>query len=198
MADKMTRRDARWLLGAYKKATDDGDGLFSVPAALVLCAETKTPVPQWLAEQSADRVVDALAAGLPRLRGRSSNPIARRLQDNVDSRRYLVAETARGTRTFLKSEGKRVRASSDLEDQTLAETYRWCYEDLRTNDLMYEWVSRQLAGTRAQGSAASMKRSHLKLTKELRRNAALPRYWLYGDLDKRLGTQIPIGLVSKT
>jgi hypothetical protein len=149
----------------------------AVPFTLYYCAKHGLNASRWLIVEAAKMLCSHLSGNVPKERGRSCGIINRYRQDAVDHARWDAVIEVRENRDSLREEIDRLR---DLPGHKargiLNERSRLLDWAGTNNDDAFECASLLLADTPAHGKPDAIKRSYLKVEKNMRNPATAMRY----------------------
>jgi hypothetical protein len=154
----------------------------AVPAAIYYCAIHGLNSPRWLIFEVAMMLFSHLRGDVPKERGRSAGIVNRFRQDFIDYARWNMVFIMRDRRDWVEKEIKTYRAISGGEARAMLKKLTEERNLLGTNnDDAFACASLALAKHRACGSPHAIKRSYLKVEKNMRNPATAARYHSMDD-----------------
>ena len=187
-------------LEAHRETARLGN-LLAIPAAMVMCADEKLVPPEWLVRASASLHCMMLMHKMPRVRGRSSNLLARRHQNNIDTVRHEHVLEIRAARIQLDESIEHLRSATGVKaKQALKERERMRKWLGRGNRRAFVCASLELRGTPARGSARAIRKSYEKVERHLKSGKETGEYrGLYHRFEMLTGTHVDgIGPLNPT
>jgi hypothetical protein len=149
----------------------------AVPAAMYYCAKYGLNPPRWLIIESAKMLCAYLRGNVPKERGRSAGIINRYRQDAIDSARWDAVIEVRKNRASLRKDIDELRALPGRKARNILNERSKVLDWAGTNnDDAFECASLLLADTPAHGKPGTIRRSYLKVEKNMRNRATAMRY----------------------
>ncbi len=168
-------------LDLLRKMVAAGVGV-ATAAAMHYCAKYQLEPPPWLVRESAKVQCSNLRGDLPQGLGRSSGVTNRFRQDAIHYWRWSVIMEIREKREYLKREIATLQSNKGREANKLLNDGKKMLEWLGTNnDRAFECASLILAETSARGGSNAMKKSFLKVERDMRDPGMALRYHILDD-----------------
>ena len=149
----------------------------AIPAALYYCATHGLNAPRWLVVEAAKMLCAHLSWNVPKERGRSCGIINRYRQDAIDRARWEAVIEVRENRNYLREDIETPRGLRGHKARDILEETRKLLDWAGTNnDDAFECASLILADTPAHGKPDAIRRSYLRVEKNMRTPATAMRY----------------------
>jgi hypothetical protein len=149
----------------------------AIPAALFYCARHGLNAPRWLVVEAAKMLCAHLGGSVPRERGRSCGIINRYRQDAVDHARWEAVIEVRENRNSLRKDIETLRRLPGHKARDILNERSKLLDWAGTNnDDAFECASLLLADTAAHGKPDAIRRSYLRVEKNVHTPATAMRY----------------------